>query len=287
MAEYMGGGAAAVVVGRGGRECGATSEDEEAESGSTGGGCTPGSAAGRVQRSSAATAAATMGTIDVARKPRGRPPGSKNKPKPPIVITRDAENAMRPHVLELAAGCDVVESVARFAQRHHLGLCVISGRGTVANVSLHNSTAVASSGRSPAGTITFHGRFDILSLSGTYLLPSSPSSPPASSSFTISLAGAQGQVVGGTVAGSLVAASPVVLIAAAFNNPSFHRLPANDDESGDARTSSGGGGNGVKKETDAEMEACSMSMYNPLSCQLPHHDAFTWVSPSSSRPPPY
>ncbi|CAN6444110.1 unnamed protein product [Victoria cruziana] len=285
MAEYMGGGAAAVVVGRGGRECAVTSEDEEAESGSPGGGCTPGGAGGRVQKSGTATAAA-MGTIDVARKPRGRPPGSKNKPKPPIVITREAENAMRPHVLELAAGCDVVENVARFAQRHHLGICVISGRGTVANVSLHNLTGVASSGRPNAGTITFHGRFDILSLSGTYLLPSSPSSHPPSSSFTISLAGAQGQVVGGTVAGSLIAASPVVLVAAAFNNPSYHRLPVNDDESGDARTSSGGGGNSVKKENDAEMETCSISMYNPLSCQIPHHDAFTWVAPPSSRPPP-
>lgn len=259
-----------VVVRRGGRECAPGSEEEEAESGSTGGGAT------------AKMKKATMGGIDVARKPRGRPPGSKNKPKPPIVITRDAENAMRPHVLELCAGCDVVESVAQFARRHHLGLCVISGKGTVANVSLHHpaTAAGAQSGRPSATTLTFHGRFDILSLTGTYLLPTSPSSP-STSSFTISLAGAQGQVVGGTVAGSLVAASPVVLIAAAFNNPSFHRLPA---EGEDVRMSSGGGG-GVKKENEAELEACPMSMYDPLSCQLPH-DAFTWV-PTSRAPPPY
>ncbi|XP_031475555.1 AT-hook motif nuclear-localized protein 17-like [Nymphaea colorata] len=274
MAEYGGRGTALVVVGRGGRECAPASEEEEAESGSTGGGVTA-----KIKKG-------TMGALDVARKPRGRPPGSKNKPKPPIVITRDAENAMRPHVLELCAGCDVVESVAQFARRHHLGLCVISGKGTVANVSLHHPATVAAgapSGRPSATTLTFHGRFDILSLTGTYLLPTSPSSP-STSSFTISLAGAQGQVVGGTVAGSLVAASPVVLIAAAFNNPSFHRLPAEDE---DVRMNSGNGcvGGGVKKESETEMDACSMSMYNPLSCQLPH-DAFTWVPPSRA-PPPY
>ena len=51
-----------------------------------------------------------------ARKPRGRPLGSKNKPKPPVVVTRESEAAMRPVVLELAAGCDVVSAVAAFAR---------------------------------------------------------------------------------------------------------------------------------------------------------------------------
>lgn len=36
------------------------------------------------------------------RRPRGRPPGSKNKPKPPIFVTRDSPNALRSHVMEVA-----------------------------------------------------------------------------------------------------------------------------------------------------------------------------------------
>ena len=55
-----------------------------------------------------------------ARKPRGRPLGSKNKPKPPVVVTRESEAAMRPVVLELAAGCDVVSAVAAFARRRRV-----------------------------------------------------------------------------------------------------------------------------------------------------------------------
>nr|CAD1844271.1 unnamed protein product [Ananas comosus var. bracteatus] len=54
---------------------------------------------------------------DVNRRPRGRPAGSKNKAKPPIVITRDSANALRTHVMEVAGGCDVAESVAAFARR--------------------------------------------------------------------------------------------------------------------------------------------------------------------------
>nr|CAD1826276.1 unnamed protein product [Ananas comosus var. bracteatus] len=53
----------------------------------------------------------------------------------------------------------------------------------------------------------------------------------AAGALSISLAGPQGQVVGGTVAGPLVAAGTVTVVAAAFSNPTFHRLPAEDDAS--------------------------------------------------------
>ncbi|XP_015072600.1 AT-hook motif nuclear-localized protein 22-like [Solanum pennellii] len=42
---------------------------------------------------------------EVSRRPRGRPAGSKNKPKPPIIITCDSTNALRSHVMEIATGC--------------------------------------------------------------------------------------------------------------------------------------------------------------------------------------
>lgn len=45
-----------------------------------------------------------------SRRPRGRPAGSKNKPKPPIIITRDSANTLRTHVMEVAGGCDISES---------------------------------------------------------------------------------------------------------------------------------------------------------------------------------
>ncbi|MCO5586908.1 hypothetical protein L7F22_040853 [Adiantum nelumboides] len=156
--------------------------------------------------------------LHVGKRPRGRPPGSKNKPKPPLIITQDSEEAMRPHILEVAGGCDVAECLASFARRRQRGICLLTGSGTVANVTLKQPLA-------EGATVTFHGRFEILSLSGCYL-----PSPVIPGGLTISLAGSQGQVVGGSVVGELLAASPVLIIAASFLSAPYERLPAANEE---------------------------------------------------------
>lgn len=75
---------------------------------------------------------------------------------------------------------------------------------------------------------TLHGRFEILSLAGSFL---PPPAPPAASGLTIYLAGGQGQVVGGCVVGSLMASGPVVIMAASFSNAAYERLPLEEDDS--------------------------------------------------------
>ncbi|KAL5562296.1 hypothetical protein UlMin_032043 [Ulmus minor] len=157
-----------------------------------------------------------------SRRPRGRPAGSKNKPKPPIFITRDSPNSLRSHVLEIAGGADIVESVFNYARRRGRGVCVLSGNGAVTNVTLRQP-AVPS-----GGVITLHGRFEILSLTGTSL---PPPAPPGAGGLTIYLAGGQGQVVGGSVVGPLTASGPVMLMAASFANAVFDRLPLEEEES--------------------------------------------------------
>ncbi|KAI5662068.1 hypothetical protein M9H77_21391 [Catharanthus roseus] len=157
---------------------------------------------------------------ETIRRPRGRPAGSKNKPKPPIIITRDSANALRAHAMEVNAGCDVSESLITFARRKQRGICVLSATGCVTNVSLRQP---ASSG----AIVTLHGRFEILSLLGS-VLP--PPAPPGVAGLTIYLAGPQGQVVGGGVVGALIASGPVVIMAATFMNATFDRLPLDDDE---------------------------------------------------------
>ncbi|XP_042016012.1 AT-hook motif nuclear-localized protein 22-like [Salvia splendens] len=157
---------------------------------------------------------------EAARRPRGRPAGSKNKPKPPIIITRDSANALRSHVMEIASGCDVQESISAFATRRQRGVCVLSGGGTVTNVTLRQPAA-------PTSVLTLHGRFEILSLSGSFL---PPPAPPAASALAIYLAGSQGQVVGGTVVGPLIASGPVVIMAASFGNAAYERLPLEDED---------------------------------------------------------
>ncbi|MBA0614454.1 hypothetical protein Godav_014751 [Gossypium davidsonii] len=152
------------------------------------------------------------------RRPRGRPAGSKNKPKPPIIVTRDSANALRAHAMEVTSGCDVHESLASFTRRKQRGICVLSGSGFVTNVTLKQP---ASSG----AIVTLHGRYEILSLLGS-ILP--PPAPPGITGLTIYLAGAQGQVVGGGVVGALIASGPVLIMAASFMNATFDRLPLDD-----------------------------------------------------------
>ncbi|XP_074287275.1 AT-hook motif nuclear-localized protein 20 [Silene latifolia] len=232
------------------------------------------------------------------RRPRGRPAGSKNKPKPPIIITKESPNALRSHVLEISTGADVVECLSTFAQRRHRGVSVLSGTGIVTNVVLRQPAA-------PGGVVTLHGRFEILSLSGAFL---PAPSPPGATGLTVYLAGGQGQIVGGGVVGPLVASGPVLVIAATFTNATYERLPVEEETSGGgggggggqegavggagdggesqavAETSGGGGGGGGDASGETSM---TMPMYNIPPNMLPNGqmppDMF-WGPPP--RPPP-
>ncbi|CAA7392720.1 unnamed protein product [Spirodela intermedia] len=236
------------------------------------------------------------------RRPRGRPPGSKNKPKPPVIITRESPNALRSHVLEISSGTDIVDAISTFVRRRQRGVCVLSGNGVVANVTLRQPAA-------PAGAVVpLHGRFEILSLSGAFL--PSPS-PPGATGLTVYLAGGQGQVVGGSVVGALMAAGPVMVIAATFGNVTYERLPIEEDgpaESaggggcsegmllgqGGAGVSpgGGGGGGGSPHHGGASLgESGGMPIYNlppnlMANAQLPHDVFGAWVSHQPHRPPP-
>ncbi|KAK8662457.1 hypothetical protein V6N13_092030 [Hibiscus sabdariffa] len=231
-----------------------------------------------------------------SRRPRGRPPGSKNKPKPPVVITKESPNSLHSHVLEIASGSDIAECIGNFAQRRHCGVSVLSGSGVVTNVTLRQPAA-------PGGVITLHGRFEILSLSGVFL---PTPSPPGATGLTVYLAGGQGQVVGGSVVGPLEASGPVMVIAATFTNAVYERLPIEDENSGGGggegggdgggnnnNTSSNDGGDGNSGSQSQDMsqdhhQGGSMPMYNLPPNLLPNgqmpHDLF-WGTPP--RPPPF
>ncbi|CAN1332473.1 AT-hook motif nuclear-localized protein 24 [Linum perenne] len=159
----------------------------------------------------------------------------RNKPKPPVIITRDSANALRSHVMEIANSADIIDSVSTFARRRQRGVCILSGTGTVNNVTLRQPA-------SPGSVVTLHGRFEILSLSGSFL---PPPAPPAASGLTIYLAGGQGQVVGGSVVGPLLASGPVVVMAASFGNAAYERLPLEEEEGQSGSTTGGLGSPGA------------------------------------------
>ncbi|CAN6177491.1 unnamed protein product [Urochloa humidicola] len=158
------------------------------------------------------------GAIVPLRRPRGRPLGSKNKPKPPVIITRDSPDALHSHVLEITPGADVSACVAEYARRRGRGVCVLGATGAVADVAVRGAAA------------PLRGRLELLSVTGT-VLP--PPAPPEASGLAVLLAAGQGQVVGGCVVGPLVAAGPVTVFAATFANAVYERLPLPDAAVGD------------------------------------------------------
>ncbi|KAL3523715.1 hypothetical protein ACH5RR_016549 [Cinchona calisaya] len=223
------------------------------------------------------------GAIEVGtRRPRGRPAGSKNKPKPPIFVTRDSPNALKSHVMEVANGSDIAESIAHFARKRQRGVCVLSASGTVTNVTLRQPSA-------PGAVMALHGRFEILSLTGAFL---PGPAPPGATGLTIYLAGGQGQVVGGSVVGSLVASGPVMVIASTFSNATYERLPMEEEEEGGGSAHGQLGGNGsppplgsggAPQQGGLGDPSSMPPMYNLPPNLMPNgggqmnHEAFAWA----------
>lgn len=88
-------------------------------------------------------------------------------------------------------------------------VCILTANGTVSNVTLRQ-------GESSGGTVTYEGRFEILSLAGSYLLSESTGMSSRTGGLSVSLASPDGHVLGGAVAGPLTAASPVQVVIGSF-----------------------------------------------------------------------
>ncbi|KAE9617792.1 hypothetical protein Lal_00046741 [Lupinus albus] len=224
-------------------------------------GATSATADGKELSSTLSPGDGDMGTI---RRSRGRPAGSKNKPQQPIIINKDSANALRSHVIEISDGCDVMEGITAYARRRQRGVCILSGSGAVTNVTLKQPA-------SAGAVVTLHGRFEILSLSGSFL---PPPAPPAASRLAIYLAGSQGQVVGGCVVGPLLASGPLVIMAASFGNATYERLPLEEEGSSPV---AGGGGLGLgssgmvqqeHQQQHLEADHNTFSVYNGVSHNL-------------------
>ncbi|XP_057479400.1 AT-hook motif nuclear-localized protein 23-like [Actinidia eriantha] len=214
------------------------------------------------------------------RRPRGRPSGSKNKPKPPVIITRESTNTLRAHILEIGDGCDIFEAVAAYSRRRQQGICVLSGSGSVTDATLRQPAAAGA-------VVKLQGRFEILSLTGSFLPPPAPT---GATSLAVYLSGGQGQVVGGSLVGELKAAGPVVVVAAGFTNVAYERLTADDDEAVQIQppveevSGDGDGGGGVSNNLFPDPSSGFPFFNLPLgmaNCQLPVDG---WAGNSVGRP---
>lgn len=166
-------------------------------------------------------------TAPPTKRPKGRPKGSKNKPKPPSIIRVEPETYMEPILIEIPAGEDVVESIIKTAWRHQADISVLRGYGLVSGVTLLDSGSQDS-------PFTIRGDCQMISLSGTYVYPNSDRVPsefivdPDCSSFSIHLSGNHGQVFGGVVGGKVIASSVVMITATLLRKPKFYRVASFD-----------------------------------------------------------
>ncbi|CAN1237072.1 AT-hook motif nuclear-localized protein 9 [Linum grandiflorum] len=162
--------------------------------------------------SSSSTHPGTITPTTTQKRGRGRPPGSGKKQQ--LIgfgdwISGSAGIGFTPHIITVAVGEDIATKIMSFSQQGPRAICILSANGAVSTVTL---TQPSTSG----GTVTYEGRFEILCLSGSYLLTEITGSRNRAGGLSVSLASPDGRVFGGGVGGMLIAASPVQVIVGSF-----------------------------------------------------------------------
>ncbi|RWV97944.1 hypothetical protein BHE74_00041796 [Ensete ventricosum] len=114
-----------------------------------------------------------------------------------------------PHIITVASGEDVTMKIISFSQQGSRAICILSANGVISNVTIRQPD-------SSGGTLTYEGRFELLSLSGSFMPTENGGTRSRSGGLSVSLASPDGRVVGGGVAGLLVAASPVQVVVGSF-----------------------------------------------------------------------
>ncbi|TYG46974.1 hypothetical protein ES288_D11G300000v1 [Gossypium darwinii] len=130
--------------------------------------------------------------------------GSSRKSQ--LVALGNAGQGFTPHVINVVAGEDVGQKIMLFMQQSKRELCILSASGTISNASLRQP---ATSG----GNIAYEGRFEIISLSGSYVRTEIGG---RTGGLSVCLSSADGQIIGGGVGGPLKAAGPVQVIVGTF-----------------------------------------------------------------------
>ncbi|KAL8064389.1 hypothetical protein ABFX02_01G086600 [Erythranthe guttata] len=124
-------------------------------------------------------------------------------------VSCSAGASFTPHIITVNAGEDVTMKVISFSQQGPRAICILSANGVVSSVTLRQPD-------SSGGTLTYEGRFEILSLTGSFMPSDTGGMRNRTGGMSVSLASPDGRVVGGGVAGLLVAASPVQIVVGSF-----------------------------------------------------------------------
>nr|CAD1820524.1 unnamed protein product [Ananas comosus var. bracteatus] len=157
-----------------------------------------------------------------AKRSRGRPRGSGRRQLLATLgewFAFSAGGSFTPHVVTIATGEDVAARILSFSQKGPRAICILSANGAISN-----------------------GRFEILSLSGSFAISENGGVRSRTGGISVSLAGPDGRVVGGGVAGLLLAASPIQIVVGSFLPNVFkeHKRRANQESTFSPVPASGG-----------------------------------------------
>ncbi|KAL7108478.1 hypothetical protein ACP275_06G114900 [Erythranthe tilingii] len=114
-----------------------------------------------------------------------------------------------PHVITVNPGEDINMKIISFSQQGSRAICILAANGSISNVTLRQPN-------SSGGTLTYEGCFEILSLTGSFMPSDNGLTKSRSGGMSVSLAGSDGRVLGGGLAGMLVAAGPVQVVIGSF-----------------------------------------------------------------------
>ncbi|KAG7950628.1 hypothetical protein I3843_13G124900 [Carya illinoinensis] len=147
-----------------------------------------------------------------------------------------------PHVVPIQTGEDIVSKISSLSQKGPRAVCILSATGLVSSVIIRKPGSSGGISRyeafckalsvfrhTRAGNYHAHitttwihtlhsltGRFEILSLSGSYTFGEMGGVHRKNGMLSVSLAEPDGRVFGGGIAGALIAAGPTQLIIASF-----------------------------------------------------------------------
>ncbi|XP_057436811.1 AT-hook motif nuclear-localized protein 10 [Lotus japonicus] len=156
---------------------------------------------GPVTQPGEASAGGTSG-----KRPRGRPRGSRNKKRSEsegINVTHD--------VITVKPGEDLAAKIMDFSLSAPRDIFILSATGSLSKATICQSS---SSGE----RVTYEGRFEILSLTGTFSVAEDGREDSRAGALSISFSGSDGQVLGGAVAGLLIAAASVKVFLGSYKS---------------------------------------------------------------------
>ncbi|WOK99030.1 AT-hook motif nuclear-localized protein 10-like [Canna indica] len=157
--------------------------------------------------SSSASGHSYSSASDPTAKRRGRPPGSGKKQQLDALGTPGI--GFTPHVITVNVGEDIASKIMAFSQQGPRTVCILSANGAISDITIQQPSI-------SGGTITYEGRYEIVSLTGSFLLTEDGDTRSRSGGLSVAVAGCDGRILGGVVAGMLMAATPVQVVVGSF-----------------------------------------------------------------------